>query len=144
MIRVLAGQAKSIKNVVENKLSAKPIFNGLLETESLINPLLVNALVLKKMSIEYHPDSVDGKYWHVCRVEVPAEQMQKLSIQLSKEIKYGWYSVFWNSNDVIVVFANKIFSMLRHGYQDSGEYKRMRNYGIANGVQEKYMTLQID
>ena len=126
-----------------NKPSTKSIYKGLLETESLKNPLLVNMLALKEMDIEYHPDST-SKYWHVCKVEIPAGQLEELSAQLSKEMKRGWYAVFWNNSKIAVIFAEKIFRIPKQDYHKSGEYRKMREYGLANGVQEKYLSLQID
>ena len=124
--------------------TTKSIFKGLLETESLKNPLLVNTLALKDMKIEYHADSIDSKYWHVCKIEVPKWQIETLANQLSQEMKQGWYAIFWNNNEIITVFREKIFRMPRRDYYKSAEYKNMKEYGLANGVQEKYLRLQIN
>ncbi len=115
------------------------MYHGTIGSESLKNPLILNSLKQLKIIVEYFPDSRICPYWHTYLIEVNDDDIVKITGSISKEIKHGCFAILWNKKIVFVIFQNKVFQAEIENSQESKEWKIVKEYGKANGVQEEYL-----
>lgn len=118
-------------------------YRGVLELESLYNTEVLSYLNLRliKARKEYHPEA-DTKHWIVLTVDTPADNIQPTTERLSKELKPGWYALFWNDSTKHVVFRDKVFELPREEKDAPEKYADARRHGSTNGVQDQYLDFQ--
>lgn len=104
---------------------------------TIIEESLENLDILKDFNILSSKVSSDLE-WHMHTVEVTEDQIQKLSWYIKPE---KWYAHFWNSDDVIVVFRDKIFN-LKHS--DKSTWKEAVDYGKSVGIPEEQLDFIIN
>lgn len=87
--------------------------------------------------IEETDDEIIEDRWHLYYVEGQKENIEKLS----SYIKEGpWYVHFWNKEEMIVVFKNKVVTFL-HG--DSKALFAVKEYGKSIGIKEEQLDFVI-
>lgn len=114
------------------------MYYGILESESLNNPVILNNFKTLKVIVESVPLS-DNPYWHMFVVEIDDREVEKLTNDLSLVIKPSWFQIFWNNDTVYVVIQNKVFKLKQEKNWSSSEYEEMRKYAMQRGVQEEYL-----
>jgi len=116
------------------------MFKGIIDLESLNDANILNEIKVVKKYEEYHPEA-NIKHWHGLKIEISDGKIKSFTERISKVIKRDWYAIFWNKDDVFVVFFKKVFKLSREKVKSSN-YKEVRDYGIKNNIQEKYMNFQ--
>lgn len=111
----------------------------MLSSEGLENPLILNQFKPIKVVIDYQPHSTTSQYWHRYLLNFKTDEIEKIVNKLTKLMKYGWYSIFWNNNTVYVVFKNKSFKLKKEQNWQSKDYLKVREYGVNHGVQKEYI-----
>lgn len=114
------------------------MYYGILESESLNNPVILNNFKTRKVIVESVPLSKEP-YWHIFMVEVEDREIEKLTNDLSLVIKPSWFQIFWNHHTVYVVIQNKVFKLRHEKNWSSPEYEEMRKYAMQRGVQDEYL-----
>jgi|SRR3989344_932845 len=114
------------------------MFYGIVESESLHNPRVLNTLTAKKVVKEFQPNA-ETKYWHIFVLKVSDDEIVSVAEDIASEIKNGWYAIFWSGAKVYVVFSRKIFELRKEAHWQSAEYEAVREYGNKNGVQKEYL-----
>lgn len=114
------------------------MFYGIIESESLNNPTILNSFKTKKVVVESVPLS-ENPYWHIFIVEVDDNSIEKLAYDLSLVVKPSWYQIFWNDEWVYVVLQSKVFELRREKAWSSPEYEEMRKYALGRGIDEEYL-----
>lgn len=115
------------------------MYYGVVESESLENPLILNSFNPIKIRIEHHPQSITSVYWHVYLLSVSDQSIREEAEKFATQMKYGWYAVFWNEEKAHIVFTNKIFILTKEDDWQSKEYLKVKEYGINHGIQAEYM-----
>ncbi|MDP3993085.1 MAG: hypothetical protein Q8Q05_02645 [bacterium] len=76
--------------------------------------------------------------WHIHKVEVTKDQIEKLSHSL----RIGpWYMHFWSGSDIIVAFKDKIFH-IKHG--DRATWKPAVDYGLSLDIPPEQLDFPIE
>lgn len=114
------------------------MYYGIVESESLNNPLILDKYKVKKVVTEFQPNA-KTKQWHIFILEILDDSIFSLVKEISSEIKYGWYAIFWNDIKTYVVFSNKVFDLKKEQKWLSKGYEAVREYGSKNGVQKEYL-----
>ena len=116
------------------------MFKGIIELESLNRTDILDDVNIIQKFEEHHPEATI-KHWHGLKLEVNEAFIESVTEKISKSIKHDWYAIFWNENEVLVVFSNKIFR-LSHTVVKSGNYDEIKSYGEKQGVQKEFINLQ--
>ncbi len=110
-------------------------YKGTIVEESLEDNRILNDLNIIDFRISKDENPADR--WHLYTVIVTREEIRKIS----QYIKYGkWYMHFWNGNDVIVVFKDKIFEF-KHDKKET--WKDAFDHGVALGIPEEQLDFAI-
>jgi ribosomal protein S18 acetylase RimI-like enzyme len=108
-------------------LIGMPMYGMIIE-ESLVDNRGLNDLRVTGVRITNAADLRDR--WHIYSVEVTREQIDGLR----KHLKPGtWYMHFWNKQDLVVIFSDKIFEMSLY---DKATWRPAIEYGISRGIPE--------
>ena len=113
------------------------MYFGVVETESLENPSVLKSLNVIKEIVENHPEA-NEKIWHVNILKVGDNKIEDVINNISKVMKKGWFSIFWNDEKVYTVLLNKTFK-LKKDYWKSSDFNEFKNYAIENEVEEFYL-----
>src|SRR3989344_90511 len=76
-------------------------YTGVIVEESLKSQKILKDFKIIKTEVS------EDETWHMHTVCATKEQLEKLSQELNSGT---WYAHFWNENDIVVVFQNKIFA----------------------------------
>jgi hypothetical protein len=110
-------------------------YKGTIIEESLEDNRILNDLNIIGFKISNDENPADR--WHLYTVKVTRDDIQKFS----KYIKSGkWYIHFWNDNDVIAVFKDKIFEFK---YDNKETWKQAYDYGRSLGIPEEQLDFVI-
>jgi hypothetical protein len=120
------------------------MLKGFILSESLKNPILLNVFAKIYVRVEEHPESPSSPYWHLFKVEVGEEEIERTLQGISHEIKEGWYAHFWNADTVYVIYSEKVFRLPRERKWESEKYLQAKQYGMEHGVEEKYLDFWIE
>jgi hypothetical protein len=120
------------------------MFKGFVLSESLNNPSILNDFKKIYVKIEEHPESKDARFWHLFKLEINDNDIEKVAQKFAKEMKYGWYAHFWNGKIVYISFTNKVFKILQEKEWKSEEFQKVKEYGAKNGVEEEYLDFLIE
>lgn len=111
-------------------------YKGTIVEESLIDNRLLNSFKINKVRISSAEKPEDR--WHLYEVEATPDQIETLAGQLKPT---GWYTHFWQDDDVIVVFPNKKFEIK---YSDQNTWKDAVVYGESIGIPSEQLDFKID
>ena len=114
------------------------MFYGMISSEALKNPLILNDFVPIKVVVDYKPSS-GMPYWHRYLLKIEDREIDSITRLLAPLINAEWYAVFWNDKIVYVLFKDKVFTLKKEENWQSGEYLNMKKYGISHGVEEEYL-----
>lgn len=114
------------------------MYKGFILFESLEDPVILNSLEKIYVQVEDNPGD-NPRYWNDYKVRISDDQLSDITEKLSRIIKKGWYSHFWNDEEIVVVLPNKVFKIPRKAKKDSKEYSECIDYAIKSGVEEKYL-----
>jgi hypothetical protein len=102
------------------------MFRGIIVEESLADNRILNTLKIEKIRITGHPKKEDR--WHMYQVEIGSEEIECLKEQMLD----GWYSHFWNGDNVIAIFSQgKSFEFK---YSDKSTWETVVQYGLSIGI----------
>ena len=111
-------------------------YKGTIVEESLLDNRLLNSFKINKFRIS-NAENPDDR-WHLYEVEATPEQIDKLAKQLKPT---GWYTHFWQGDNVIVVYPNKKFEIV---YSDKDSWKDAIEYGQSIGIPTEQLDFKID
>jgi len=118
------------------------MFKGIIISESLNEPSLINQFKIYKAEISKEEESIPNENrkarWHLYWAKASMKQIK----QLSKEIKQGGYTHFWNSKkEVKVIFKDKIFKLQ---FDNKSSWKDAVEYGKSIGIPEYQLDFPIE
>jgi len=76
--------------------------------------------------------------WHMHRVRVSREDIEKISKVLKPE---KWYMHFWHGRDVVAVFKDKIFEF---NFDDKLSWQPVIEYGLSLGIPREQLDFPIE
>ena len=121
------------------------MFKGFILSESLEDPTILNNFKKIYVKVEHHTKSEDyPPFWHLFKIEVGEEEIEKVVGQFAKAIKPKWYAHFWNDKIVYVVFLNKTFQIPLEKVWSSKEFQEAKNYALSVGIDEMYLDFKIE
>jgi hypothetical protein len=121
------------------------MYKGLVISESLRNPSILNGVALIRVKVEHHPTiDNDLKTWHDFKVQVGDDAILSFCNQMAKEIKEKWYAHFWNADTLYVVLPGRVFKMPRERNWTSEAYQECKKYAMEHGVEEQYLFFMIE
>ncbi len=108
---------------------------GTIVEESLKDNRFLNELDIKSIHITDNHKPEDR--WHLYKVDISEQQIEALSGQLKSE---KWYAHFWDSQNILAVFPNKIFKFNR---TDKSTWRPAIEYGLSIGIPEEQLDFLI-
>lgn len=111
-------------------------YKGVIVEESLLDNRLLNGFKINKFRISNAEKPEDR--WHLYEVEATPEQIDELTTQLKPS---GWYTHFWQGDNVIVVYPNKKFDIV---YTDKTTWQEAIEYGQSIGIPFEQLDFKID
>lgn len=97
---------------------------GAIVEENLQYNRLINGFMINKFRISKAEKPEDR--WHLYEVEATPAQIDKLTTQLKP---IGWYTHFWQANDVIVMFPGKKFE-IKYSNQETIAYGKTQGFPV--------------
>jgi len=121
------------------------MFKGFILSESLQDPTLLNNFKKIYVKVESHPESDDyPSFWHLFKIEISDEEIEKVVDKFAKSIKLRWYAHFWNDKKVYIIFSNKVFKIPREEEWSSKEYQNVKKYALSVDIDERYLDFKIE
>ncbi len=111
-------------------------YKGTIVEESLLDNRLLNSFTINKVRISNAEKPEDR--WHLYEVEATPEQIDELATQLKPT---GWYTHFWQGDNVIVAFPSKKFGIK---YSDQSTWQDAITYGESIGIPTEQLDFKID
>jgi len=102
-------------------------YTGVIVEESLKSQKILKDFKIIKTEVS------EDETWHMHTVCATKEQLEKLSQELNSGT---WYAHFWNENDIVVVFQNKIFAFQK---DDFAGRREVIVYGMLSGIPEEQL-----
>lgn len=115
------------------------MIRGIIETESLIDKSIISDLNPIKVVTGTHPDSTTSHIWHINLISMSTTTFRSIKKRISENLLSDWYAIFWNHNNLFIIFKNKIFTIPKK--YSKQEYNKIKNFGLSYGIQEKYLVL---
>ena len=104
---------------------------------TIIEQSLKDVSVLNEMQIiEKNEESSTG--WILYTVLASKEQLLKLENLIND---YKWYTHFWNDQEIIIVFKDKIFEIDK---RNMSEIQKAVEHGIQIGIPEEQLDFLMD
>lgn len=119
------------------------MFYGIVTSESLTNPVVLNELEQVKVMVDAVPTS-ETPYWHIFVVKVDDKNIDEAVQKVSMVVKQGWYIVFWNDKELRVIMQNKSFDLKREKDWSSPEYKEFQRYAASQGIAPEYLDFNVN
>lgn len=106
-------------------------WSGMVIAEGLTEPRLIDDLDVSGIAISEEGRAIDyhggvGR-WHTHWVEVSEPDIDAIQ----RHLRHGWYAHFWRGTDLLVVFDDARFSILRH---DQTTWEPAREHGRRQGI----------
>lgn len=117
------------------------IFKGILISESLVHPSILNNLRKLDVAVNDTVDTPEAPVWHLFKVEIADDQLGAVIKLTEDNFKYGWYAHYWNGTVVHVCFQGKTFTIPQEAHWSSPEFQIMKAYAVSHGVAEKYLDI---
>lgn len=111
-------------------------YKGTIVQESLSDDRVLNDFEVVGFKVTKEEDS--SARWHLVTVLATENNVRKLSKRLKPE---RWYAHFWNGDDVIAVFSNKLF---RFKYSDKSTWKDAVDHGLSLGISKEQLDFLIE
>ncbi len=111
-------------------------YKGTIVEESLEDNRILNDITI--VGVRISRDENPSDRWHLYTVNVSHHDIDTLS----KYIKAGkWYMHFWNGNDVIAVYKDRIFEF---NYDAKETWKEALEYGRSLEIPEDQLTFEAE
>ncbi|MBI2547580.1 MAG: hypothetical protein HYW23_04000 [Candidatus Aenigmarchaeota archaeon] len=101
-------------------------WKGCIIEESLTDSSLLFGIKVIRTVIEENAEGKETIVWNIHTVEVYNKEIDKVAEKLERNLKLGWYAHFTDGHDLLIIFANKSFTI---GLEKVGEEKET---GITN------------
>jgi hypothetical protein len=115
------------------------MFYGYMESESLSDPLALNAYKPVRVEIEYVPTSKNHPYVHAYYISFTDDEVESQANKISKITLPEWYQLFWSDDTVYAIFKDKVFRLKNEHVWGSDAYKEVQKYGGEHGIEIVYM-----
>ena len=106
-------------------------WKGGIIAEGLSDPMIINKFSVHKATItkDNMPIDYQGNIgrWHGYEVRCSREEINALQ----SYILHGWYAHFWRENEIIVVYNDKQFKLLK---DDKNTWKEAIEHGKMQGI----------
>lgn len=102
-------------------------------TGTIVEQSLVNLEVLKLFTILEKSQTNGDDPWTLYNVSGDFEALHKLSKNMKET---GWYAHFWNEEDLVVVFPDKLFKQKVH---DTSTWVSAIEYGLSIGIPKEQL-----
>ena len=121
-------------------------YTGVIIEESLENKDILKEVKILSTKIEQVTERHKTpwlKQWTLHVVEVSADKVAKISIELSKclESSHNWYADFKNNDLHFIIFRNKVFRINRASKEQCDQAKK---YGVSLGIPEYQVDFHPD
>jgi len=110
-------------------------YKGTVVEESLLDSRILNNFKINKVYIS-SADKAENR-WYLYYVEVDDNQIDIILQQLKPS---GWYTHFWDEYNIVAVFPNKKFIMLR---ADRNTWDDAIEYGLRIGIPKQQLDFLI-
>lgn len=114
------------------------MYNALLEAESFTDIKILHKINAKISHKENHPDQIT-KEVTVYTAKIDDGEIDKIMNFISQHIKDEWYALFWNEENVYLVFKDKILHMKNNVPWIKKEYNAIMKYALSHGIQKKHI-----
>ena len=122
---------------VETTKQQIKMYKGIIEEESLNDKKILTEFEVVLIHEEFHKNE-EPEIWHAYDIKVPDNQSKKVILKISKSLKKGWYSLFWNKEKVYVIFKEKIFELGNENQWNPLKFEKIVNYGGLNDIPRKW------
>ena len=112
------------------------MYEGTIVEESLKDNRFLNSLNIQSVRISNTESPTDR--WHLYKVLIDESQLSQLSEELKPE---KWYMHFWNGDDVIAVFPDKIYNFK---YSDKSTWDDAIKHGLSLGIPQEQLDFVIE
>jgi len=106
-------------------------YKGTIVQESLIDDRCLNDFEISNFRVT--KDDNPQNRWHLFTVFGSKENIEKVASNLKAE---KWYAHFWNGDDVIAIFPNKLFTFK---HSDKSTWSDAIEYGRKLGIPEEQL-----
>ena len=108
-------------------------WKGVIIAEGLSDPTVINNFSVYKAEITEDNMAIDYQgntgRWHIYHVKCSREEIDHLQSYLL----HGWYAHFWKKNELIVVYHDRQFELVRN---DKRSWEEAIEHGRAQGIPE--------
>jgi len=111
-------------------------YKGTIIQESLKDDRQLNDFEIVRFRVTKDDNPSDR--WHLFTVMATEDDIKKLSSNLKEE---KWYAHFWNGDDIIAVFPNKIFNFK---HSDKFTWTEAVEHGKSLGIPEEQLDFLIE
>ncbi len=112
------------------------LYKGTIVQESLIDDRILNEF--RFLGFRVTNKEKPEERWHLFTVEATETVIVKLSKYIKPE---KWYAHFWNGDNIIAIFSNKVF---RFKFSDKSSWKEAVEYGKSIGIPGGQLDFLID
>jgi hypothetical protein len=116
-------------------------FKGAVIAEGLYDATVINKFTVYKATITEDgvPIDYDGHLgrWHIYYVKCSRKEIDELQPCMLK----GWYAHFWQGNNIIVVYNDRQFEIMK---TDRSTWKEAIEHGRAQGIPENELGFPTD
>lgn len=116
-------------------------YKGVIIAEGLGDPTLINTFAVYKARITEDGVPIDYEghlgRWHIYHVTCSKKEID----EIQPHILRGWYAHFWKDNEIIVVYNDKQFEIMK---DDKSTWKEAIDYGILQGIPENEFDFPTD
>ncbi len=116
-------------------------YQGVIIEESLKDSHLLDNLTITGTKIEAvtpNHNTPHLKQWTVHSVEVDHNELDSVTKTISHNLQPAWYVHFYDSDNLVVVFADKVFAFAKKDKKGRAE---VEEYGISLGIPAHQMDL---
>lgn len=121
------------------------MFRGVIISESLKNPTVLNDMNVKKVRVETDNEN-EAPIWHLFHVELYDALIDSVPEIIANELKPHWYAHFWNESFVYICFSGKVFKTTKGNLvSKTGNYPQIIEYAKNTAhVEEKYLNFKME
>lgn len=108
------------------------MYYGITESESFIDPTILNLYKLHKVVIEKRGG---GKgFWHIFILAIEDSQINKTVNHISQSLKSDWSAMFFNESKVFAVFKDVVFPLHYKDNWSLEDYAEVKQHSISVDV----------
>ena len=92
---------------------------------------------MAKSSVEEHPEEVEDPVWHINKITVSGD-IRGIIDSVRNSMKPGWYSLFWDENNVHVVFKDRVVNLRNEDPWQEHEFQELLEHAETHGISDTY------